>query len=152
MTRQFFDRPIKSPLSPLFYTNISFLYDYKMITRHILVSGKFTAISVIESYIPGNDSESEKKICQEFPESRRALMPFYIWDTITFGQIIYRSVWFHKETQKHSVLRSAHARGLVPSTSCKENSPEEFTRWDYVEGTNPLWCLHGGTNFGDKSL
>ena len=36
------------------------------------------------------------------------------------------------------LLRSAHTRGLVVGTSCRDKFAEEFTRWDYVAGTSPL--------------
>ena len=53
----------------------------------------------------------------------------YFW-----SKNIHRSVCFHNSTLKHSVLRSAHRRGLAAGTSCRENSPEELHDkcWSYA--------------------
>ena len=83
---------------------ITFLFDYKMITQHILVCKKFTAVFVfvIEQCFAKsarNSLESEGR-----HSSFSDLLPTRTWDSITFGHNIYGIVWFPKEAQQHSEL------------------------------------------------
>ena len=106
MTRQFFDRPIKSLLTPFFYFNITLLYDYKITTQHILVSEKFTAIFVFEQCLATIPKQRKNKSALkrkgDILHSHAALSHMEIHHF--WSKYIYRSVWFPKETQQHSVL------------------------------------------------
>ena len=51
-----------------------------------------------------------------------------------------------KDLEACHALRSAHTKGLVAGTCCRDLSPVEFTRQDHVAGTSPLKCLHEGTS------
>ena len=83
---------------------ITFLFDYKMVTQHILVSKKFTAVFVFVIEQCFATIPKKKKNLLEIPwnpkgDILRSFAPHSHIGFRYFWSNIYGSVWFSKEAQ-----------------------------------------------------